>query len=380
MDTPATDGYTFGIEEEYFLTDLATRQPPPRVRQGLVGDCRERLGDAVTYELKQAQIEVATPVMTDAHEAHDVLRRLRHGIADVARGSGLGIVASGSHPMGLWRDVRPTDKARYRRIIDTYQIVGRRDLLCGLHVHVAPPPGVDRVELMNRLMPQLPLFLALSTSSPFWSRRHTGLLSYRQAAYDEFPRSGTPDFFDDETDYDAFVDRLVRADALRDGTELWWNIRPSARFPTLELRIADACTRLEDTVALASLFRCLVRAHVRLPALGAARDNGTRRLIDENRWRAQRYGIEARFIDAADERQVSVRDLVAELRTLVEPDAVALGCHCALAGLDGILARGTSAQAQLDCYEDATAAGAPHLAALRATVDWLLETTQAGQA
>ncbi|MDC8014522.1 carboxylate-amine ligase [Tahibacter soli] len=378
MDTPSTDGYTFGIEEEYFLTDLATRQPPPRVRRGLVDDCRVRLGDAVTYELKQAQIEVATPVLDDAFAAQDVLRHLRRGIADVARGSGLGIVAAGSHPMGSWRDVRPTRKARYRRIIETYQIIGRRDLLCGLHVHVAPPPGVDRVELMNRLMPQLPLFLALSTSSPFWSRRHTGLLSYRQAAYDEFPRSGTPDFFDDERDYDAFVERLVRADALRDGSELWWNIRPSRRYPTLELRIADACTHLEDTVALASLFRCLVRAHVRLPELGRERGNGTRRLIDENRWRAQRYGIDAQFIDEAG-GQTPVRERVGELRALVEPDAQALGCVAALAGLDGILARGTSAQAQLDRYEAEVGAGAHHLDALRATVDWLLETTQPGQ-
>lgn len=378
MDTPSTDGYTFGIEEEYFLTDLATRQPPPRVRRGLVDDCRVRLGDAVTYELKQAQIEVATPVLDDAFAAQDVLRHLRRGIADVARGSGLGIVAAGSHPMGSWRDVRPTRKARYRRIIETYQIIGRRDLLCGLHVHVAPPPGVDRVELMNRLMPQLPLFLALSTSSPFWSRRHTGLLSYRQAAYDEFPRSGTPDFFDDERDYDAFVERLVRADALRDGSELWWNIRPSRRYPTLELRIADACTHLEDTVALASLFRCLVRAYVRLPELGRERGNGTRRLIDENRWRAQRYGIDAQFIDEAG-GQTPVRERVGELRALVEPDAQALGCVAALAGLDGILARGTSAQAQLDRYEAEVGAGAHHLDALRATVDWLLETTQPGQ-
>jgi carboxylate-amine ligase len=378
MDTPSTDGYTFGIEEEYFLTDLATRQPPPRVRRGLVDDCRVRLGDAVTYELKQAQIEVATPVLDDAFAAQDVLRHLRRGIADVARGSGLGIVAAGSHPMGSWRDVHPTRKARYRRIIETYQIIGRRDLLCGLHVHVAPPPGIDRVELMNRLMPQLPLFLALSTSSPFWSRRHTGLLSYRQAAYDEFPRSGTPDFFDDERDYDAFVERLVRADALRDGSELWWNIRPSRRYPTLELRIADACTHLEDTVALASLFRCLVRAHVRLPELGRERGNGTRRLIDENRWRAQRYGIDAQFIDEAG-GQTPVRERVGELRALVEPDAQALGCVAALAGLDGILARGTSAQAQLDRYEAEVGAGAHHLDALRATVDWLLETTQPGQ-
>jgi carboxylate-amine ligase len=204
-------------------------------------------------------------------------------------------------------------------------------------------------------------------------------MSYRQAAIDEWPRAGIPDFFDDEADYDAFVARLVRAQALRDGSELWWAIRPSPNYPTLELRISDSCTRVEDTIALATLFRCLVSAHIRHPDLGARRSTATRRLIDENRWRAQRHGIEAQFIDEFGDREVGVADLVAEALELVAPDARTLDPARALGTLSTILARGTSAHAQLAHYDEARSAGADRVAALRDVVDWLTVTTCAEQ-
>jgi carboxylate-amine ligase len=267
---------------------------------------------------------------------------------------------------------------RYQRIVDTFQIVGRREIVCGMHVHVAVPKHIDRVGVMNRLMPWVPLFLALSTSSPFWNRRRTGLLSYRQAALAESPRSGIPDFFSDERDYAAFVEHLVRAGAARDGSELWWAIRPSPNFPTLELRVADACTSVQDSIALATLYRCLVRAHVRRPELGTARTNATRRLIEENIWRAQRYGLQAEFIDEARDASVAVPQLLDEAVDLVAPDAQALGVVDVLQTLRDILVRGTSAQQQLAHYDASRATGAGHLQALRATTEWLMETTLAG--
>jgi carboxylate-amine ligase len=377
MNAEAKDAYTFGIEEELFLVNLRTRQPAPRVSKRFVKACRSRLGKQVTYELQQTQIEIVSPVFSDAAQALSELVRLRRCVNEIAQSFGLGIIAASTHPLALWQRQRHTEKPRYARIIEAFQMVGWRDVVCGLHVHVAVPEDVDRVALMNRLMPWLPLFLALSTSSPFWNRRHTGLLSYRQAAQAEWPRTGIPDFFTDERDYAAFVAHLVRADALKDGSELWWAIRPSPRFPTLELRIADACTHVRDSVALAMLYRGLARAHARRPELGAQRSNATRRLIEENIWRAQRHGFAAEFIDETRDRTVPAPQLLAEALELVAADAPALDADATLQTLPAILARGTSAHEQLAQYAASRTAGASHLQSLRATVDWLLATTLA---
>jgi glutamate---cysteine ligase / carboxylate-amine ligase len=379
MDGNAASAYTFGIEEEFFLCNLRTRHAMPRVTKRFVGLCSDRFGKHVTYELQQTQVEIVSPVFTDADEAMLEMARLRSGVAEIANTMGMGILAAGSHPLAKWQRQQHTDKARYDRIVETFQLIGRRDVVCGMHVHVAVPNG-DRVALMNRLLPWLPLFLALSTSSPFWNRQLTGLMSYRQAANDEWPRTGIPDFFADENEYNAFVARLMRANALKDASELWWAIRPSLAYPTLELRIADSCTRLEDAVALATLFRCLVRAHARNPDVGAQRTNLTRRLIDENRWRALRYGTKAEFIDEARDRTVPVAQFLAEVRELVAPDALALGANQTLARLDKIAAHGTSADAQLEIYNGQRLAGAGRVEALRATVGWLLQTTSPAQA
>jgi carboxylate-amine ligase len=378
MDNDGTRAYTFGIEEEFFLANRTTRHAMPRVTKRFVKLCSKRFGKSVTYELQQTQVEIVSPVFTDADQATHEMTRLRSGVAEIANDMGMGIIAAGSHPLAKWQHQQHTDKARYDRIMENFQFIGRRDVVCGTHVHVAVPGG-DRVALMNRLLPWLPLFLALSTSSPFWNRQRTGLMSYRQAALGEWPRMGIPDFFADEAEYNVFVDRLVRANALKDGSELWWAIRPSRSYPTLELRIADSCARLEDAVALATLFRCLVRAHMRDPRLGAARTNATRRLIDENRWRALRYGTKAEFIDEAHDRCVTVAQALAEARDLVEPDALALSVSDALGRLDKVVECGTSADVQLAIYDARRRAGAGHIEALRATVDWLLETTSPAQ-
>ena len=374
MEAPTPEAFTFGIEEEFFLIDRRTRHAAARVPKGFIKSCQRRLGDRVAFEMQQSQVEIVSTVLTDPAAALAEMSTLRAGVAEVAGAMGFGIIAAGTHPLAQWRRQQHTDKPRYARLIHDFQMIGRRDVVCGMHVHVAVPRS-DRVEVMNRLLPWLPLFLALSTSSPFWNLTRTGLMSYRQAALDEWPRMGIPDLFDGQPDYDAFVARLVRAGALKDASELWWAIRPSLNYPTLELRIADSCTHVEDSVAIATLFRCLVSAHVRDPDLGARRSTATRRLIDENRWRAQRHGLAAEFIDEFEDRLIGVPERLAQAIALTATDARVLDPHGALRGLDAIVARGTSAHEQLARYDAARASGANHVDALRAVVDWLATTT-----
>ena len=375
----ADHAYTFGIEEEFFLVNPRTRGAVARLPRSLLESCRRRFGERIEHEMLQSQLETSTPVCREAGEAREWLARLRHGVAEACDEHGLAILAAGTHPLGEWREMRHTETPRYERLIDDFQIIGRRNLMCGLHVHVATPPGVDRVDVMNRLMHWLPVFLALSTSSPFWDRQRTGLLSYRQAAYDEWPRTGIPDFFAGEAEYGAFVEMLTAAGAIRDASQLWWAIRPALKFPTLELRIADSCTHVDDALAIALLFRCLVRATVRDPALGRVRSGQTRRLIDENRWRAKRYGYHDGWIDVHTGREQTFRDALDQLVALVADDAVALGCEAYADGIARILARGTSAHAQLAIYRQHRDAGALKVTALRAVVDWLVAATR-GQA
>ena len=370
---------SFGIEEEYFVVDPATRNLVPRVPAGLIGEARQRLGrDCVARELLQSQVELVSPVYAGTAEARASMVGLRRGLCDAARAHGLELVAAGSHPFGMWREQTPTAKPRYARLIDDFQIVGRRNLLCGMHVHVGVGEGIDRIVLMNRLMSWLPVFLALSTSSPFWNRDRTGLLSYRQAAYDEWPRTGIPDFFESQRDHDAFVRLLVGAGAIDDGGSLWWAIRPSAQHPTLELRIADCCTDVDDALAIAALFRCLVRAHLRRPGLGRARSSMTRRVIDENRWLAKRHGLDAAFIDEFSSSVRSFRSVLDALLAVVAEDVEALDCGREIAHLDVLLRRGTSAHRQLELYHRCIDAGATRTEALRGVVDWLIDTTRPG--
>jgi len=368
---------TYGIEEEYFLVDPETRGLVASVPTPFMAACRYRFGDNVQHEMQLPQVEVSTPILHDSAMARRELSELRAGVGAVATSMDMSLMAAGTHPLAAWDEQSHTSEARYDQLIDDYQMVGRRNLLSALHVHVSVPSHIDRVMLMNRLMPWLPIFLALSTSSPFWNRRDTGLLSYRQAAYDEWPRSGVPDAFDDEQQYASFIDLLATCGALRDGSFLWWAIRPSSRFPTLELRIADSCTRLDDALAIAALFRCLVRAHIRRPTLGLDRTALTRRVVDENRWRAKRYGTQASFIHERSRSLVGFDQALESMMKLVAPDADALHCESELAHASAISSRGTSAHHQLDLHQRLCEAGLSSDAALEGVVDWLVDTTAA---
>jgi carboxylate-amine ligase len=366
---------TFGIEEEFFLVDPDTRDLSKRVPAAFLRTCHSVLGERVGEELLQPQIELTTSVLHRPEQAREQLLHLRGKLVGTAARFDLAPVCAATHPFAAWEDQSYTDKPRYSDLIEDFQIVGRRNLFCGLHVHVGIPHGHDRVVLMNRMMRWVPLFLALSTSSPYWQGRSTGLLSYRQAAYDEWPRSGIPDAFAGEVEYARFVRLLTGCGALHDGSFLWWAIRPSTRFPTLELRVADACTRVEDTLALAAAFRCLVRAHLRRPELGSDASAITRRVIDENRWRAKRYGTDAEFIDEGAGCARGFLDTLEQLLELIGPDATDLACENEVAHLRSIVHRGTSAHAQLAAYRDARERGRDHREALSDVVDSLARAT-----
>lgn len=367
--------YTFGIEEEYFLASAGSRNLASRVPKRLLADARAKLGDAVTAELLQSQIEIASPILHDCEEAHSAMRALRRGLAELVATNGLRLIAASTHPLGAWREQLVTEKPRYDELMSDFRIIGQRNLVCGMHVHVAVPPDVDRVALMNRAMPWLPVFLALSTSSPFWNRRITGLLSYRQAVYDEWPRSGIPDFFTDQRDYDAFIALMQGAGAVRDASYFWWAMRPALKYPTLEMRISDVCTRVEDGLAIAALFRCLIATLIEHPESGSTRSTHTRRVIDENRWRAKRDGTSARFIDEASGQAIPLSELLTQLLSFVAEAAGRLHCSPTLERLGQIIAGGTSAHEQLRIYNERRAVGTSNLLALQAVVDWLASTT-----
>lgn len=367
--------HSFGIEEEFFLVDATTGALGTPTLDRLMHDARAKLGDVVTSELLQSQIEIASPILHSHDEAREVMARTRLALSEVVAGHDLQIVAASTHPLGVWQEQLITETRRYDKLIADFRIITQRNLVCGLHIHVAIPESVDRVDVMNRAMHWLPVFLALSTSSPFWNHRITGLLSYRQALYDEWPRSGIPDFFRDEADYQAFADRMQAAGAINDSSQLWWAIRPALRFPTLEMRIADVCTRLGDALALAALYRCLIATLVANPDMGRVHSTHSRRLIDENRWRAKRDGTKAEFILETTNEVVPLAKVVRELMNACGEQIERLDCATALEPIERILNEGTSAHQQLKIYNDGRAAGDENPQALLKVIDWLKATT-----
>ncbi len=370
MDT----SYRFGIEEEYFLADATTRGTPRRTVKAFHDAVRTRL-PWVERELLQSQVEVSTPPSTSFAEAHQILAELRAGLAEVGRSHGILVLAAGTHPVARWSRQSHTQVDRYESLIDELRIVGRRNMVCGMHVHVEVPRPETRVDLMNRLLPYMPLLLALSTSSPFWQGRGTGLAGYRLSAMGEMPRTGLPDLFSGSEDFERYVAVMTRAGAIADASFLWWTLRPSVHYPTLELRIADSCTRLEDTLAIAALYRCLVRLADRKPELHRGLTGASRAIAAENLWRAQRDGVHADLIAEESGTAVPFASCLDATLARVAEDADALGCQRELQRACAIVAAGTSADCQRATFAEMRAKGLTEREGLGAVVDWLAETT-----
>ena len=376
--TGAEPEFTLGIEEEYFLVDRATRDvvndPPPE----MLADCEALLAGQVGPEFLRSQIEVGTRVCASLAEARADLRRLRATVAAVAARHGMAPIAAATHPFARWDAQKTTERRRYADLQDDLQGVGRRLAICGLHVHIGIPDNELRIDLLNQATYFLPHLLALSTSSPFWRGDNTGLKSYRLAVFDELPRTGMPERFDSWGEYRRHVDVMTGAGLIADATKLWWDLRPSERFPTLEMRITDSCTTLEDSLSIAALFRCLLRMLWRLKRENQRWRIYARMLVDENRWRAQRYGTDQGLVDFGRSAIVPYRDLLEEILALIDQDARHFGCLAEVSHARDILARGTSAHRQLAVFEEALTAGATRPEALAAVVDWLIAETARG--
>jgi carboxylate-amine ligase len=342
--------FQFGIEEEYFLSDSETFATPAETPDALFQVADSYAMGRIGREFLQAQIEVATEPHLSLDEARRELLRLRQSAAAAGGKYGLSILACGTHPLARWRDSVQTPKDRYAQIMDGLQMVGHRDMLCGTHIHVEFAEPERRVEVMTRMLPYVPLFIALSASSPFWQGHMTGLKAYRLAAYDELPRTGLPELFRSNTEYDAYVDALVRSGAMPDASHLWWALRPSLKYPTLELRAPDCCTRLDDTIAIAALYRVLARFLYLNPGHNADVDVVDRGIAVENKWRAQRYGVQGTFVTRSG--AVTVGDLLDRILELTTAEADAFACREHLEQCRAIVLEGTSADAQLRVFTE----------------------------
>lgn len=370
--------FTVGIEEEYLLVDRHTRdlvvKPDPEMWEGL----REVLGPQVGPEFLKAQIEVGTKVSKTLGECRDDLARLRRDLSDVVSRYDAAIIASSTHPFAQWWDQQTTDDARYEQLATDFQQVARRLVICGMHVHVGIDDPDLRIDLMNQVRYFLPHILALTTSSPFWTARETGLKCYRLSVFQTMPRTGIPEEFSSWSEYERHVSVLVDAGLIENATKLWWDIRPSTRYPTLEMRVADICTRLDDGIAVAALYMSLLEMLFRLRTENRRWRTYAPMLIDENMWRAQRYGVQGSLMDFGKGELVEFRDLVEELLVLTEADARLLGVDDALSHIRTIAKEGTSAHRQLDVFHRSLAEGASHREALEAVVDHLIVDTLTG--
>jgi glutamate---cysteine ligase / carboxylate-amine ligase len=370
--------YTIGLEEEYFVFDARTRRAVCRLDKNFLSRAQKELGDRVMTEMLQSQIEVATPPCATMDEARAHLVHYRRTLSEAAAGHKLGLAAMGTFPLAFWPEQVVTEKERYGPIMDDLQMIGFRNMLCGMHVHVEVPDTDRRIDLIMRLTAYLPLLLAFSTSSPFWQGHLSGLRGYRLAAYDELPRTGLPELFRTNEDFEEYVAALVWAKIIPDASYIWWALRPSLPNPTVELRVADSCTRLDDALAIAALFRCLVRALDRDRALNAGFDRVGRAITQENKWHAQRYGIGAVFVDPFSRSPLTVRQWLDQVLDFIAEDIVALGCAKDIKRLDDILTEGTSADRQIEIFARAKEAGRQRLTAVKEVIDWAAATTRAG--
>lgn len=369
--------FTFGIEEEYHLVDLATRGFAS-APAALMEACEAALGKRVAPEFFRSQIEVGTSVCRDFSVGRRELAGLRRTIATIAGNYGMAPIAASTHPFADRSTLETTPKARYQALAVDFAGIGRRLAICGMHVHVGIEDDELRIDLMNQARYFLPHLLMLSTSSPFWQGEDTGLKSYRLAVFHELPRTGLPQRFGSFGEYQRAVDVLVSNKVIEDATKIWWDLRPSAKFPTLEMRVTDVCTRIDDAISIAAIYVCIVRMLYRLRRSNQKWRSYPAFLIEENRWRAQRYGVSDRLFDFGKGKLVPFASLIDELLDLIAEDAAVLGCEREVKHALKIATGGTSADRQVERYERLVAEGASVDDALIGVVDQLIVETVAG--
>jgi glutamate---cysteine ligase / carboxylate-amine ligase len=358
--------FTLGIEEEFQIVDPETRELRSHVTEFL-DEGKMILGEQIKPEMIQSMIEVGTGICANIQEARADISRLRGIISMLARSKGLEIVAASTHPISRWQDQKIFEDERYEVLVQELQAVARSLLIFGLHVHVGMADRERAIHIMNAARYFLPHMLALTTSSPFWMGLNTGLKSYRSEVFKQFPRTDIPDHFDSYSSFERYVQLLVKTKCIDDGKKIWWDVRPHPYFPTLEFRVCDIPTRVDDTIAIAALFQAIVAKLNKLIDKNLGFRLYRRILIQENKWRAVRWGLDGKMIDFGKQKEVPVRDLIMELLEFVDDVLDDLGSRKEVEHVHTILERGTSADEQLQIYRETND--------LKAVVDRLIERT-----
>lgn len=358
--------FTLGIEEEFQIVDPQTRELRSHVSE-ILAEGKTLLGEQLKPEMIQSMIEVGTGICKDIKEARADITNLRGIVSGLVRKQGLEMVAAGTHPFSHWQDQKIFENARYELIVEENQMIARSMLTFGLHVHVGIADPERVIQIMNAVRYMLPHVLALSTSSPFWLGVHTGLKSYRSEVFTRFPRTGIPDHFESDSAFQHYVQLLIRTGCIDDAKKIYWDVRPHPFFPTLEFRICDIPTRVDDTIAIAALFQALVAKFDQLLDQNLTFRLHHKMLIEENKWRAVRYGLDGRMIDFGKGKEVRVRHLIRELLEFVDDVVDDLGSRKEIEHIHTILGRGTSADEQFRVWRET--------GDIKAVVDHLIETT-----
>lgn len=361
------DQFTLGIEEEFQIVDPHTRELRSHVVE-ILEEGVMLLGEQIKPEMIQSMVEVGTGICRNIEEARADITNLRSVISSLALKNGLVIIAASTHPISRWQDQKIFDDERYELLVQELQTVARSLLIFGLHVHVGIPDRDRQIHIMNAARYFLPHVLALTTSSPFWMAHNTGLKSYRCEIFKQFPRTDIPDHFDSYASFQRYIDLLIRTGCIDNGKKIWWDVRPHPFFPTLEFRVCDIPTRVDDTIAIAALFQAIVAKLTILIEKNLGFRLYRRLLIQENKWRAVRYGLDGNMIDFGKQKEVPTRDLIHELLDFVDDVVDPLGSRKEIEHIHTIMQRGTSADEQLEVYNSSNHD-------LNAVVDQLIDRT-----
>ena len=345
------DKFTLGIEEEFQIVDPETRELKSHVSE-ILDEGKMLLGEKIKPEMIQSMIEVGTGVCHNIQEAREDITKLRCVISSLARKKGMEIVAASTHPFSKWSEQTIFEHDRYKLLIQELQMVARSLLIFGVHVHVGIADKDRQIHIMNAARYFLPHVLAMTTSSPFWLGFNTGLKSYRSEVFKKFPRTDIPDHFDTHQSFQRYIDTLVKMNCIQDATKIWWDIRPHPKFPTLEFRVCDIPTRVDDTIAVAALFQAIVAKLSNLLDKNLGFRLYRRMYIQENKWRAVRYGLDGKLLDLGKQKEVPVKDLIRELLEFVDDVLDELDSRKEIEHIHTILDRGTSADEQLKVYHE----------------------------
>jgi glutamate---cysteine ligase / carboxylate-amine ligase len=361
--------FTIGVEEEFQIIDPASGELRSHVSQ-LIAASSPEIGEQIKPELHQSIVEMGTKICDNVDDLRPEIYRMRSELVNAAARAGSYVAAAGTHPFSSWIDQVISPGERYSNIVEELQQLARSLLIFGIHVHVAMPDRTTTIALMNQVGYFLPHLLALSTSSPFWMGRDTGLRSYRTTIFRRFPRTGVPEDFSSWSEYEEYINLLVELHCIDNAKKIWWDVRPHPTFGTLEFRICDVPTRAEDSITLAALTQAIVVKLYRLYAKNLAFRHYPRALIEENKWRAVRWGIDGKLIDFGKRAEVPMRDLALELLEFVDDVVDDLGSRDAVEGVHRILREGTSAERQLKVFRDT--------GSLQAVVQHLVRETREG--